>query len=47
MKEGERGEEGHTTHRQSRRAGGEEEEEVQRLWGMLYADDADIVSRSS
>ena len=25
----------------------EEEEEVQRLWGMLYADDAGIVSRSS
>ena len=27
--------------------GGKEEEEVQRLWGMLYADDAGIVSRSS
>ena len=26
---------------------GEEEEEMQRLWGMLYADDAGIVSRSS
>ena len=26
---------------------GKEEEEVQRLWGMLYADDAGIVSRSS
>ena len=26
---------------------GEEGEEVQRLWGMLYADDAGIVSRSS
>ena len=26
---------------------GEEEEEVQRLWGMLFADDAGIVSRSS
>ena len=29
------------------RRGKEEEEEVQRLWGMLYADDAGIVSRSS
>ena len=27
--------------------GGKEGEEVQRLWGMLYADDAGIVSRSS
>ena len=27
--------------------GGKEEEEVQRLWGVLYAEDADIVSRSS
>ena len=27
--------------------GGKEEEEVQRLWGVLYADDVDIVSRSS
>ena len=27
--------------------GGKEEEEVQRLWGMQYADDAGIVSRSS
>ena len=27
--------------------GGKEEEEVPRLWGMLYADDAGIVSRSS
>ena len=27
--------------------GGKEKEEVQRLWGMLYAGDADIVSRSS
>ena len=27
--------------------GGKEEEEVQRLWGMLYADDAGIVLRSS
>ena len=26
---------------------GKEGEEVQRLWGMLYADEADIVSRSS
>ena len=26
---------------------GKEEEEVQRLWGMLYADDAGIVSRLS
>ena len=26
---------------------GKEGEEVQRLWGMLYADDAGIVSRSS
>ena len=26
---------------------GEEEEEAQRLWGMLYVDDAGIVSRSS
>ena len=26
---------------------GEEEEKVQRLWGMLHADDAGIVSRSS
>ena len=26
--------------------GGKEEEEVQRLWGMLYADNAGIVSRS-
>ena len=26
---------------------GEEEEEMQRLWGMLYADDAGIASRSS
>ena len=29
------------------RGGKEEEEEVQRLWGMLYADDAGIASRSS
>ena len=29
------------------RGGKEEEEEVQRLWGILYADDAGIVSRSS
>ena len=29
------------------RRGGKEEEEVQRLWGMLYADDTGIVSRSS
>ena len=27
--------------------GGKEEEEVQRLWGMLHADDAGIISRSS
>ena len=39
--------EGRFTHRQSRRGGGKEGEEVQRLWGMLYADDASIVSRSS
>ena len=26
---------------------GKQEEDVQRLWGMLYADDAGIVSRSS
>ena len=31
---------------QSRRAGGKGEG-VQRLWGMLYADDAGIVSQSS
>ena len=29
------------------RGGKEEEEEVQRLWGMLYVDDAGIESRSS
>ena len=29
------------------RRGGKEEEEVQRLWGMLYADDAGVLSRSS
>ena len=28
------------------RRGGEEEEEAQELWGMLYANDAGIVSRS-
>ena len=37
---------GHHVQAKSTGGGGEEEEEVQRLWGMLYADDAGIVSRS-
>ena len=38
---------GHLTHRKIDGRRGKEGEDVQRLWGMLYASDAGIVLRSS
>ena len=46
-KKGERREEGHFTHRQDQRAGGGGGGGGAEIVGMLYADDAGIVSRSS
>ena len=44
---GGRREEGQFTHSKVDGRRGQEGDEVQRLWAMLYADDAGIVSRSS